>query len=127
MKRFYISKAVKRQVLAQQGGKCRDCKVPFGPLDDIEWDHIQEVALGGDSTARNVQGLCIPCHRKKTRSFARSHAKLKRLSGKVREAILVKALRLVSQAGIGTGLLHNPVAIEMREIAQDALKRAGLE
>ena len=118
MKRLYISKAVKRQVLAQQDGKCRDCKAVFGPLDDIEWDHIQEVALGGDSTARNIQALCIPCHAKKTRSFARSHAKLKRLSAKAREAILVVALRNIAQGG-------SP--FRLAELALNALKRAGLE
>ena len=116
MKRLYISKAVKRQVLAQQGGKCRDCKVPFGPLDDIEWDHIKEVALGGDSTARNIQALCAPCHRKKTRSFARSHAKLKRLSAKAREGILYAALKKIA---MGNG--------QPREVAHKALADAGLE
>ena len=117
MKRLYISKAVKRQVLAQQEGKCRDCKTAFGPLDDIEWDHILEVALGGDSTAKNIQALHLVCHKAKTRSFARSHAKLKRLSAKAREGIMYKALKR-----IGAGALEDYALVANKALADAGLK-----
>ncbi|WP_326771078.1 HNH endonuclease (plasmid) [Streptomyces sp. NBC_01591] len=33
----------------------------------IDVDHIEPLAMGGTATDGNVQPLCRPCHRRKTR------------------------------------------------------------
>lgn len=39
-----------------------------------EYDHIVEIAAGGDAQdVNNVQLLCLRCHRRKTRRFVRTH------------------------------------------------------
>jgi HNH endonuclease len=66
----------KRVVWARDGGRCRMCGTsgpdPW-PLDsDFRWeyDHIVEIARGGDPLdPANVQLVCSPCHRRKTSSF----------------------------------------------------------
>ena len=42
-------------------GKCVKC----GSTEKLEFDHIIPVAKGGDVTERNIQLLCIQCHRSK--------------------------------------------------------------
>ncbi|MBS1986060.1 MAG: HNH endonuclease [Bdellovibrionales bacterium] len=54
----YISKAVKHRVWRAAGGKCTSC----GSKHRLQFDHIQPFALGGDSTAKNIQLLCSSCN-----------------------------------------------------------------
>ncbi|MBS1983491.1 MAG: HNH endonuclease [Bdellovibrionales bacterium] len=54
----YISKAVKHQVWRAAGGKCTAC----GSKHQLQFDHIQPFALGGDSRPENIQLLCSSCN-----------------------------------------------------------------
>ncbi|MBS1984184.1 MAG: HNH endonuclease [Bdellovibrionales bacterium] len=54
----YISKAVKHRVWRAAGGKCAAC----GSKRQLQFDHVQPFALGGDSTADNIQLLCHSCN-----------------------------------------------------------------
>ncbi|MBX3387541.1 MAG: HNH endonuclease [Phycisphaeraceae bacterium] len=42
-------------------GRCVRC----GSNANLEFDHIIPIAMGGSSTARNLQLLCEPCNRSK--------------------------------------------------------------
>jgi hypothetical protein len=59
--RVAISDDVKQFVFARDGGRCRQC----GATSDLQFDHVIPVALGGGSTADNLQLLCGPCNRRK--------------------------------------------------------------
>jgi hypothetical protein len=59
--RAAIPDDVKQFVFARDGGRCRQC----GATYDLQFDHIISVALGGGSTADNLQILCGPCNRRK--------------------------------------------------------------
>lgn len=61
----YIPKAT-RTALAQQT-TCAHCGGP-GPFHA---DHIVPVALGGGSGGGQIQRLCVPCHKSKTRNDIR--------------------------------------------------------
>lgn len=43
-----------------------------------EADHIKEVVNGGDSSPENIQTLCIPCHKAKTKGMHAERAKATR-------------------------------------------------
>jgi hypothetical protein len=73
---------VKRAVARRAAGRCEKCQ--FSPFKEpatewqrttlggrfFEFDHIAEVAAGGDPLAvKNVQMLCRPCHKEKTRRY----------------------------------------------------------
>jgi len=78
---------VKRAVARRANGKCERCGwTPYDgtkhpnnrpnwvrPLlggKDFEFDHIAEIAAGGDPLAvANLQMLCRPCHKAKTRAY----------------------------------------------------------
>lgn len=59
--RIAIPDDIKQFVFARDGGRCRQC----GSAGDLQFDHIIPVALGGGSTADNLQILCGPCNRRK--------------------------------------------------------------
>ncbi|WP_280671836.1 HNH endonuclease signature motif containing protein [Kitasatospora sp. MAP12-44] len=46
--------------------KCAVCPSHILP-SAADVDHIRPLALGGEDTAENVQILCRPCHKAKTR------------------------------------------------------------
>jgi HNH endonuclease len=52
---------VKHLVWIRDNGRCRRC----GSTNELQFDHIIPVALGGGSSAENVQVLCGPCNRLK--------------------------------------------------------------
>ncbi len=45
---------------------CPVCGKKLGPLDGLDWDHVQPVALGGTNDPENLQPLHKACHRLKT-------------------------------------------------------------
>lgn len=45
---------------------CNHCKKPFC-INELTIDHILPLFLGGDSNINNLQLLCEPCHRVKTK------------------------------------------------------------
>lgn len=59
--RSHIPKEVKYEVFQRDGGKCVECGTGF----DLQYDHVIPVALGGSSSAANLQLLCGDCNRKK--------------------------------------------------------------
>jgi hypothetical protein len=65
-KREFVSDETKIDVWRRDGGKCVKC----GSRERLEFDHIIPVALGGSSTARNIELLCEECNRSKGASVA---------------------------------------------------------
>ncbi len=55
------SEDVRREVFRRDGGRCALC----GSDELLQFDHVIPVALGGASTAANLQLLCAPCNREK--------------------------------------------------------------
>jgi 5-methylcytosine-specific restriction protein A len=45
---------------------CAECGIPR-LASGLDVDHIHPLALGGEDVAENVQALCKPCHKAKTR------------------------------------------------------------
>jgi 5-methylcytosine-specific restriction endonuclease McrA len=56
-----IPRAVRLAVFERDGGRCVECGSAF----DIQYDHVIPLALGGATTAANLQILCAPCNRAK--------------------------------------------------------------
>ena len=56
-----IPEAVRRLVFRRDGGRCVSC----GQDELLQFDHVIPVALGGASTAENLQLLCATCNREK--------------------------------------------------------------
>ncbi len=52
-------------VWRRDGGSCVGC----GSRENLEFDHVIPVALGGSGTARNLQLLCETCNRQKGASL----------------------------------------------------------
>jgi hypothetical protein len=57
----FISVETRREVWRRDQGRCVQC----GSQERLEFDHIIPVAMGGASSARNVQLLCEGCNRQK--------------------------------------------------------------
>ena len=53
-------------VWERDGGRCTECGTDF----DLQYDHVIPVALGGATTAENLQLLCGPCNRRKGAAIA---------------------------------------------------------
>jgi 5-methylcytosine-specific restriction endonuclease McrA len=56
-----IQDDVKMFVWQRDGGECVYCS----SNENLEFDHIISLAMGGSNTARNLQLLCEPCNREK--------------------------------------------------------------
>ena len=52
---------LKQYVWQRDGGRCRQC----GSGAELQFDHIIPIAMGGGTTAENLQVLCGPCNRRK--------------------------------------------------------------
>ena len=52
----------KQYVWRRDGGCCRHC----GNQYELQYDHIIPIAMGGATTAENLQILCGPCNRRKS-------------------------------------------------------------
>ena len=60
--------AVRAAVLDRDGWRCQRC----GKAGRLEVDHVIPLHDGGDPwDPANLQALCVPCHRDKTRSETR--------------------------------------------------------
>lgn len=56
---------VRRAVWERDGGRCVACGAQF----ELQFDHVIPVALGGGSSAANLQVLCGRCNRRKGASL----------------------------------------------------------
>lgn len=56
-----IPREIRRVVWERDGGACVRCGHAF----ELQFDHVIPIALGGASTAENLQVLCGPCNRTK--------------------------------------------------------------
>jgi len=81
----YISKKKKEIIISNQSGKCNNSpsqsiisgyECPFwkwnnGNVDTsgLEFDHIEEWSKTKDNSIQNLQGLCVCCHKMKTKIF----------------------------------------------------------
>jgi hypothetical protein len=57
-----IPDEVKLYVMNRDGGRCVGC----GSTSELQYDHVIPLAMGGGSTAENLQILCGPCNRTKS-------------------------------------------------------------
>lgn len=70
-------------VIQLLGGVCASC----GSTEELEIDHVSPVWKGGRHDATNLQVLCYPCHKVKTKADCVGHTRAylaKRLIGGVR-------------------------------------------
>lgn len=63
--RSHISVTTKLQAMCLVA-RCSICGEHLGPLDGLEWDHKQALALGGTNSPDNLNPLHKACHRLKT-------------------------------------------------------------
>ena len=57
---------LRRKVNTQGGSSCTGCGT-WHPAPSIRIDHVVTIGSGGTDQDDNVQPLCLPCHRQKTR------------------------------------------------------------
>lgn len=60
-RRGAIPDDLKQLVWTRDGGQCRHC----GSQAELQFDHVIPVALGGATSAENLQILCGTCNRRK--------------------------------------------------------------
>jgi hypothetical protein len=63
--RVPIPSEIRRMVFERDGGRCVECDSNF----DLQYDHVLPVALGGATTAQNLQLLCADCNQRKSDSL----------------------------------------------------------
>lgn len=76
--RQYLSAAQKVALIERQGKRCAVCG---GCPRTFEFDHIQELSLGGTNDPENWQALCRDCHVTKSGKSRKQSAKEARLRG----------------------------------------------
>lgn len=79
-----MTSARKARIRALRGDRCKCGKV-IGPSDDLVYDHIHPLAIGGADEDDNIQILCRPCPymelAKKDKADALARAKIRRCAG----------------------------------------------
>lgn len=70
---------VRQRVHFYFGGNCAVCTRPAIPS---ELDHITPLILGGEHRETNLQLLCKPCHKAKTKLDVKLKAKVSRVRSK---------------------------------------------
>lgn len=74
-----IPERVKLRLDLKQRGICINCVLPY---TRCETDHITPLILGGENRESNLQLLCIPCHKVKTKLDVKLKAKVARIRAK---------------------------------------------
>lgn len=73
--------AVYAALLAEYGGCCGLCRKPFMPAQRIIWDHIHQLAMGGQDEPANLRPQHVQCDKAKTARDAAVRGKVQRLTG----------------------------------------------
>ena len=63
---------------------CPDCGERLGALDNCEFDHLHQLAMGGADTLDNLRAKHVDCHARKTAKDASSRAKVRRITGQTK-------------------------------------------
>lgn len=71
-----IPDRVKLRVHAKAEGRCAKCTLEANPG---QYDHAISLILGGKNAESNLQLLCIPCHKEKTKLDVKLKAKVARV------------------------------------------------
>lgn len=74
-----IPDRVKLRIHDRAEGRCAKCTLPATPA---EYDHAIPLILGGPNCESNLQLLCVPCHRAKTKIDVKLKAKVARVRKK---------------------------------------------
>lgn len=77
-----IPKRVKLRLFDAADGQCAHCGVKIRPGNGPEYDHRVALINGGTNDEANIDVLCIPCHRAKTRHDVAEKAKTYRKRSK---------------------------------------------
>lgn len=80
-------KRTRASVLQRDTGLCCECTRNGWLRQAAEVDHITALQFGGSDDESNLQGLCTPCHRVKTRREAQGHPPSNYWSGVEPDAI----------------------------------------
>ena len=80
-KRKYLSVKDRLDILVNKP-HCSVCGHKLGSLDEIDWDHIIPLELGGTNEKENFQGLHKTCHKEKTRQDVKAISKARRIRNK---------------------------------------------
>ena len=62
-----------------QDERCAECRCPI-TLAEMQDDHEHPIWCGGNNDPDNRQGLCVECHKLKTKGEAKARGKVKRLA-----------------------------------------------
>jgi 5-methylcytosine-specific restriction protein A len=71
-----IPPRVKLRIHAKAEGRCAKCGLEANPG---QYDHAISLILGGKNAESNIQLLCVPCHKGKTRLDVKLKAKVARV------------------------------------------------
>jgi len=66
----------KIRILERQDEKCTSCGIQLGEIMKPEFDHIIALVNGGENRESNLQALCKPCHKNKTKLDVAEKAKI---------------------------------------------------
>jgi 5-methylcytosine-specific restriction protein A len=71
-----IPPRVKLRIHAKAEGRCAKCGLE---ANSSQYDHAISLILGGENRESNIQLLCVPCHKAKTRLDVKLKAKVARV------------------------------------------------
>jgi len=83
MTRRALTTLDKLKIMVKQA-VCPDCGEKLGALDNCEFDHLHQLAMGGSDTLDNLRAKHVDCHARKTAKDAASRAKVRRITGKTK-------------------------------------------
>jgi 5-methylcytosine-specific restriction protein A len=63
-----IPPRVKDRIFRRCGGVCVECRRPLNEREKPQFDHITALINGGQHAEFNLQTLCGPCHKLKTKA-----------------------------------------------------------
>jgi hypothetical protein len=71
-----VSKARREKIIKAQEGVCKRAHCE---AEAVAVDHVIPLWVGGSNRDDNLEGLCQPCHDRKTKAEASARAKVKRI------------------------------------------------